>query len=351
MGEHQQRPCTSQQPLLEIENLHIVAEEQGRRYAAVRGVSLQVHRGEVLCLLGETSSGKSAIAQAILRMFPSRERIVQGTIRFHRKKGDGDSEIIDLAKLSERSRELHEIRGQEIALLIRESPASLSPTHSIANQILEVLRLPRRTDKRVARQRVMDLLAQVGVSEPERYLDARPANLSPSLRQRVLMAIAIAAHPHLLVADEPTRGMDVILEAQVLALLEKLQQELGMAMLLTTDDPSVAAALADRVAVMYLGRIVEMAAKKELLVDPMHPYTRGLLQVAVELGREVAPHTSLLTGTTPAASSAIPGCAFHPRCPSYMARKCDAATPSLIEASHGHWVACYLYGSEQEAVA
>jgi len=348
MGERQERPFTGQEPLLEIENLHITAAIQGQPYPAVRGVSLQIYRGEVFCLLGETSSGKSTIAQAILRMFPSRERITQGAIRFHRRKGDSETEVIDLAKLSERSRELHEIRGQEITLLIRESPASLSPTHNVASQILEVLRLPRRTDKQVARQLVVELLQQVGVSEPERYLDARPVNLSPSLRQRVLMAIAVAARPALLVADEPTRGMDAIMEAQVLALLEKLQQELGMAILLTTDDPGVAAALADRIAVMYLGRIVEMAAKKELLVDPMHPYTRGLLQLAMELGCEIAPHAAALTGTTPAPNAAIPGCAFHPRCPSYMARKCDAAMPALIEASHGHWVACYLYGSEQE---
>lgn len=348
MGERQERPFSGQQPLLEIEDLHIAAAVQGRFHPAVYGVSLQIHRGEVFCLLGETESGKSVIAQAILHMFPSQARITRGAIRFHRKEDDGKAQVVDLAKLSERGRELHEIRGQEIGFLIRESPAALSPTHTVANQILEVLRLPRRTDKQVARRLVVDLLERVGVVEPERYLGARPASLSSSLRQRVLVAIAVAARPSLLVADEPTRGMDVIMEAQVLALLEKLQQELGMAMLLTTDDPNVAAALADRIAVMYLGRIVEMAAKRELLVDPMHPYTRGLLQVAMELGREVAPHAAALTGITPAASSMIPGCAFHPRCPSYMARRCDAATPALFEASPDHWVACFLYESEQE---
>jgi peptide/nickel transport system ATP-binding protein len=301
---------------------------------AVIDVSFSLRQGETLGLVGESGSGKSLTALSVLGLIQPPGRIERGAILY---KGR------DLRQLS--PRELQRIRGAEIALVFQEPMTALNPVFSIGSQIEETLIVHGRATRRTARAKAIELLEAVRVPDAARRLREYPHQLSGGLRQRTLIALSLACDPEVLIADEPTTALDVTIQAQILELLRDLQQRLGLALLLITHDLGVIAGMADRVAVMYAGRIVEEAPVAELFAAPKHPYTRGLLG-SIPGG---APGTPLdaIPGTVPAPGSLPPGCCFTPRCPSRFS-PCPTAHPGVTDFGAGRTVKCYLHGPAVE---
>ena len=316
--------------LLSVSHLTTGFELGGRFVPAVIDVSFGVAAGETLCLVGESGSGKSLTALSIMRLIESPGRIARGDIEF---KGT------NLLTLSER--EMQEIRGAQIGLVFQEPMTALNPVYTIGNQIEETLRIHGRATRANARQKAIELLTSVSVPEPERRIGEYPHQLSGGLRQRALIALALACQPALLIADEPTTALDVTIQAQILDLLRDLQKRLGLALLLITHDLGVVAEMADRVAVMYAGRIVEEAPVELLFSDPKHPYTRGLM--ASMPGGIPGERLKAIQGTVPPLGQLPPGCAFAPRCPERF-EPCAVKPPGTTALGNGRAVKCYLHG-------
>ena len=357
MGENRKSEvgdCTSaignrQAELLSVFHLTTVFDLPGGPAPAVDDVSFHVDRGETLCLVGESGSGKSITALSILRLVNPPGRIAGGEVRF-----DGRN----LMALDESG--MREIRGPGISLIFQEPMTALNPVFTIGNQIEETLQVHGSARGRAAQQRAIELLAAVSMPEPEPRARDYPHQLSGGLRQRALIALALACNPALVIADEPTTALDVTIQAQILDLLRDLRKRLGLSLLLITHDLGVVAEMADRVAVMYAGRIVEEAPVVELFRNPRHPYTRGLL--ASMPGGAAGTRLKAIPGTVPPLGQLPRGCAFAPRCADRFA-PCDVAAPaeSLVpgpqsrvpgpESLVEHSVRCYLYGSAIEPAA
>jgi oligopeptide/dipeptide ABC transporter ATP-binding protein len=298
-------------------------------------VSFGVAAGETLCLVGESGSGKSLTALSIMRLIQPPGRIAAGRIVFKNR---------DLLTLSER--EMQHVRGAEIGLVFQEPMTALNPVFTIGNQLEETLRIHGRATRADARRKAVELLASVSVPQPDRRIDEYPHQLSGGLRQRALIALALACGPALLIADEPTTALDVTIQAQILDLLRDLQQRLGLALLLITHDLGVVAEMADRVAVMYAGRIVEEAPVEQLFSDPRHPYTRGLM--ASMPGGAPGARLNAIPGTVPPLGHLPKGCAFAPRCPDRF-EPCASAPPGTTPIDESRTVKCYLAGPSTEA--
>jgi oligopeptide/dipeptide ABC transporter ATP-binding protein len=333
------------EPVLRVEDLktHIYLDEGVVR--AVNGVSFTVHRGQTMALVGESGSGKSVVAQSILRILPDRARIVGGRILF---SPDGGSPI-DLAGLPANSRAMREIRGAAISMVFQEPMTSLSPVHTIGDQIGETVRLHRGATRRAARSVAVEVLQAVGFPDPERKVDAYPFELSGGLRQRAMIAMALACRPALLIADEPTSALDVTIQAQILDLLLALRKDYGMAILLITHDPGVVAYVADAVTVMYCGRIMESGPVATLFEAPRHPYLQALLRSTPHFGLPEGERLQAIAGTVPDPLTPIRGCPFLSRCPEGEPDVCGYAMPSLSPVAPDHHVACYHRGSVPEA--
>ncbi len=315
-------------PLLEVEHLTTVFEGEGRIVAAVEDVSFQIAPRETLGLVGESGSGKSMTALSILRLVPPPGRISSGAIRLRGR---------DLMALSER--EMQSVRGAQIALIFQEPMTALNPVFTVGDQIAETL-VVHGASWRDARRSAVELLEAVRVPEPARRVDDYPHQLSGGLRQRVMIALALACRPALVIADEPTTALDVTIQAQILDLLRQMKETFDLALLLITHDLGVIAETADRVAVMYAGRIVEEAPVRELFRNPQHPYTRGLL-ASIPGG---APGSRLRTidGTVPSLGSRPSGCAFAPRCPDRM-DVCERDVPDTYTVGSDHRARCFLH--------
>jgi oligopeptide/dipeptide ABC transporter ATP-binding protein len=300
----------------------------------VRGVDLDVSRGQTLALVGESGSGKSVTALAVMGLVDPPGRIVRGSVRF-----DGQ----ELTKLPQR--ELRRLRGRRISMIFQEPMTSLNPVFSVGDQIGEVLRIHLGASAREAREQAISMLHRVGIPAPEQRVDAYPHELSGGMKQRVMIAMALACEPDLLIADEPTTALDVTIQAQILDLLAKLQAELGMAILLITHNLGVVAHFARDVAVMYAGRIVERASVGALFESPAHPYTRALLRALPVPGRE---HHRLeaIAGTVPSPLAYPAGCAFSDRCAEVMPH-CPLREPPLESVAPGHEAACWLHHREE----
>ena len=333
-------PRSAAARLLSVEHLTTVFDVDGRVAPAVIDVSFHVDAGETLCLVGESGSGKSVTALSIVRLVQRPGRIAGGTIAFHGR---------DLLALTEQ--EMQRVRGGEIGFVFQEPMTALNPVFTIGNQIEETLAVHGIASGRAARERAIELLEAVSVPDPRSRMRDYPHQLSGGLRQRALIALALACDPALLVADEPTTALDVTIQAQILDLLRRLQQRLGLALLLITHDLGVVAEMADRVAVMYAGRIVEDAPVRELFRDARHPYARGLLTSMPGAGGRLP----AIPGTVPPLGKLPPGCAFGPRCRDRF-EPCGIAPPGVTvidargPASEGrrpradnHETRCYLY--------
>ena len=320
-------------PLLAIEDLQVEYATRAGAARAVNGVSLTLDPNECLGLVGESGCGKSTVAMAVLRVLPGNGRIVGGRIVL---------EGIDLAALS--ARELRRIRWERLALVPQSSMNALDPVYRVGDQIAEAILAHRRTGSADARRAAADLL---GLAEVHRERVAHyPHELSGGTRQRVAIAMALALDPTLLVADEPTTGLDVIVQDQILRRLRELRRDRGMAMLLITHDMGVVAENCDRVAVMYAGRVVEQGAVAPVFAEPLHPYTMGLKNAFPNLLAEAAELISI-PGSPPSAIAPAPGCRFAARCP-FVQDRCWTTDPPLVEGAPGHWTACHRWPEAAE---
>ena len=324
-------------PLLEIQDLVTAFHTPAGRVTAVDGISLSIERGMTLGLVGESGCGKSVTAMSVLGLVAAPGRVERGRILL---EIDGDP--VNLATLPE-SR-LRRMRGGRVGMIFQEPMTSLNQVFTIGNQVAEAVRLHRRASWREARARALELLRLVRIADPERRLDEYPHQLSGGMRQRIMIAIALACEPELLIADEPTTALDVTIQAQILELLADLRRRLGMAILLITHDLGVVAETCDEVAVMYAGKIVERAPAVELFANPLHPYTIGLLAARPEHRAGGKGPLAAIPGMVPQPRDFPAGCRFHPRCGHARKPWCMAEQPQLRELSPGHFVACHFAG-------
>ena len=335
------------QKLLEVKNLKTYFFLDEGTVHAVDGVEFQIEQGKTLGVVGESGCGKSVTAQSILRIVPPPGRVVEGEIVYHRalKNDEGFSmtDVIDLTQLNPRGSDMRSIRGNEIAMVFQEPMTSLSPVHTIGFQIMEAISLHQEVSKSEARELTIEILSRVGMPQPSQTVDSYPFQLSGGMRQRGMIAMALSCHPTLLIADEPTTALDVTTEAQILALMNELQEEFGMAMMYITHDLGVIAEMSDEVIVMYLGRVVERADVKAIYYNPYHPYTRALLKSIPRIGKKARKRLDAIEGMVPDPYGIPQGCTFHPRCPQATAGTCNRAEPPWIEVEPGHWVRCHRY--------
>ena len=314
--------------LLRLENLKTYFDTDAALVRAVDGVSFEVDAGETLAVVGESGSGKSVSALSILKLVPQPPgRIVEGRILF---KGR------DLVPFT--NDEMRAIRGKEISMIFQEPMTALNPVYTCGEQIIEALVLHEGITRSAARMRAIEMLERVGIPAPGQRVDEYPHQLSGGMRQRVMIAMALACHPAVLIADEPTTALDVTIQAQILELLKQLQREMGMAVILITHDLGVVAETADRVAVMYAGQVVEYADVRSIFRRPLHPYTAGLHASLPKLG-EIVERLRVIPGTVPNPARFPVGCRFHPRCP-VMIDKC-LEDPLLVAIEGAHHARCW----------
>ena len=335
---------TNDDVLIEVKGLKTRFFTDEGVVSSVDGADFLIRRGKTLCLVGESGCGKSVTARSILRIVDRPGRIVEGEIRFHRDSG----EVVDLARIDPKGPAMRAIRGKDIAMIFQEPMASLSPVHTIGDQIMEAVRLHFGATEREARARAVELLGEVGIPRPESRLDAYVFQLSGGMRQRAMIAMALSCRPTLLIADEPTTALDVTTQANILELLVELQGELGMAMLFITHDLGVVAEMADDVAVMYLGKIVERGDVDSIFHDPRHPYTRSLLRSIPTLGRGADTLLEAIPGMVPHPFARPEGCGFHPRCGHVIPGVCVREEPPPVEVGANREVRCFLHVGEED---
>jgi peptide/nickel transport system ATP-binding protein len=326
--------------LLEVDNLQTHFRTPDGVNRAVDGISFAVEAGETVAIVGESGCGKSVTANSILRLVPQPPGRIGGAIRFQGR---------DLLKLSERA--MREVRGNDISMIFQEPMTSLNPVLTIGRQIAEPLRLHQGLSRESVEQRVVEMLGLVGIAEPRRRAREYPHQLSGGMRQRVMIAIALACRPKLLIADEPTTALDVTIQAQILNLMTDLKQRVGAAIILITHDLGVVAEIAERVMVMYAGRKVEEAPVAELFRSPRHPYTRGLLSAVPKLGSSLAAAQTRLAeipGVVPSLKQRIAGCVFASRC-AFARDLCRRVAPALEEKAPAHFAACHFAAKETVA--
>jgi peptide/nickel transport system ATP-binding protein len=329
--------------LIEIKNLDVRFYLKEGTVHALNGIDLDVKPNKTIGIVGESGCGKSVTARAILRILPEPGRIVSGKITLANGSGG-----IDLTALDPKGKQIRSIRGADIAMIFQEPMTSLSPVHTVGNQIIEAIRLHRKVTAAEARDVAIETLRLVGLPSPEKRIDMYPYELSGGLRQRCVIAISLACRPRLLIADEPTTALDVTIQRQILDLMKRLQAELDMAIMMITHDLGVIAETADEVAIMYMGRIVEQGSAEDIFHDPKHPYTQGLLESVPKIGTGGQNRLQSIPGSVPGPFSNVAGCPFHPRCSQRMEGVCDAGpAPVLMEIGSAHKTACRLYDTKE----
>ncbi|MCF3942318.1 ABC transporter ATP-binding protein [Oceanobacillus alkalisoli] len=316
--------------ILEVSDLRTSFFDEDFEIKAVDGVSFELPKGKTLGIVGESGSGKSITALSILRLIAKNGKVVGGEILFNGK---------DLTKLSER--EIRDIRGNDISMIFQEPMTSLNPVYTIGKQIYEALKVHQGMDKKEGDKRVVELLELVGIPSPKQRMKQYPHELSGGMRQRVMIAMALACNPKLLIADEPTTALDVTIQAQILDLINDLQEELGMSVIMITHDLGVVAETCDYVAVMYGGQVVEYQEVKELFKNPKHPYTVGLLNSMPRHDVDVD-ELEPIKGNVPSVRNMPKGCRFAPRCP-FATELCVTELPELDRKEDGSEVRCWIY--------
>jgi peptide/nickel transport system ATP-binding protein len=324
------RAAAPGEPLLEVRDLKVSFRTEDGVVKAVDGVSFAISAGETLGIVGESGSGKSVTVMSVMRL------IVDPNVRF---EGQVIYKGRDLMTLSRR--EMQEVRGSEMAMIFQDPMTSLNPVYTVGWQIAEQIRAHEQTSRQAARARAADLLGAVGIPHPAERVDDYPHQFSGGMRQRVMIAMALSCNPDLLIADEPTTALDVTIQAQIIDLIKKLKEEFGSAVLLITHDMGVVADIADRIAVMYAGRMIEQGSKYDLFYDPQHPYTWGLLGSIARIDRPKPRRLTAIQGLPPSLIHLPEGCSFAPRCPQRFDRCVEV--PALTEkVGGGHLDACHL---------
>ena len=338
------------QALVQVKDLYVHFHLPEGVVHAVNGVNFKIHPGKTLGVIGESGSGKSVSAQSILGIVPSPPaRLIGGEILLNLEDEEtGALSSVDLTKLPKTGSVYRSIRGRDIGMIFQEPMTSFSPVHTIGNQIMESLLLHTDLDKKYARNRAAELLGQVGIPNPHRNVDSYPHEFSGGMRQRAMIAMALACQPRLLIADEPTTALDVTIEAQILNLIQELQKELRMAILYISHDLAVVGGLADEVMVMYMGMVMEYASADDILDNPKHPYTQALWR---SIPRIDGPLEQLvpITGTVPNPFAVQRGCPFYSRCPQRIDGVCDESPPPEIKVGPNHTAWCFLYDEDHQA--
>ncbi|WP_037986014.1 ABC transporter ATP-binding protein [Thalassobacillus devorans] len=325
-------------PILEVENLHTHFFTKAGVVKAVDGVSFSVKPGETLGIVGESGSGKSITAMSVMKLVPSPPgKIVSGDIRFQ-----GESLLL------KKEKEMRKIRGKDISMIFQDPMTSLNPVFSVEKQMMETILTHEDMNKQQARNRAIELLDLVGIPDAAKRLKNYPHEFSGGMRQRVMIAMALACNPKVLIADEPTTALDVTIQAQILDLLKRLQQELGMAIIMITHDLGVVAEVCDRVMVMYGGKPVEFSSIKELFDHPKHPYTWGLLSSIPQIHNRKE-RLEAIKGLPPDLRDLPKGCSFAPRC-THVQEECLTKDPALLEDEADHFVRCLLYEQEEKVI-
>jgi oligopeptide/dipeptide ABC transporter ATP-binding protein len=334
----------SKETLLAVQGLktHFFTDEGTVK--AVDGVDFEIRQGDTVGIVGESGCGKTVTAYSILQLIEKPGRIVGGQITYY--PNHGQKEGIDLAALPAHSKAMRAIRGGGIAMIFQEPMNSLSPIHTIGDQIVEAILLHQDLSKAAAYERTIELLTLVGIPDAKSRIDAYSFQFSGGMRQRAMIAMALASQPNLLIADEPTTALDVTTQAQIIELMQSLQAQFGMAVMLITHDLGVVAEMCHEVVVMYLGEVVERADVETLFSAPAHPYTQALLRSIPRLGSGKGQHLDLISGSIPDPYNRPSGCPFHPRCKHMIAGKCDTVHPALTQVAERHTVRCFLYETE-----
>ena len=327
--------------LLEIQDLHTRFYTQGRVIKAVDGVSYSIDEGETLAVVGESGCGKSVTALSVMGLIPwPPGKITKGSVLYRGR---------DLLTLDAEA--VRQIRGKEISMVFQEPMTSLNPVLTIERQLTETVEAHLDVTHEEARRRAIEVLEQVGIPDAERRLDQYPHQFSGGMRQRVMIAMALICNPHLILADEPTTALDVTIQAQILALMKELSKSYGAAMILITHNLGVVARYADRVNVMYAGRIIEQGTAREIYGNPKHPYTLGLLNSVPRLDEDVKHKLEPIEGQPPDLGLETPGCRFLPRCRFGDPQTCGRAFPPLQEVAPGHWSACFKFEDVHKAAS
>lgn len=322
--------------ILEVKDLHVNINMMEGTLTAVRGVNFEMKRGETLGLVGESGCGKSLTCKAILGI-NDKKCVPSGQIMFSSE----ETGEIDLLSLDPRGQEIRAIRGKEISMIFQEPMVAFSPMYTIGNQINEATKLHITKDKKKSKEISLDVMRKVGIANVEKRYNQYPHEFSGGMLQRALIAMALVCNPKMLIADEPTTALDVTIQAQILELMKQLQKDFNMAILFITHDLGVVAKMCDRVAVMYLGKIVESADSTEIYANPQHPYTRGLIGSVHKIGSNREERLYSIEGTVPLAMNLSSACGFYDRCDFHIEGLCDKAEPELVEVAPGHKIACF----------
>jgi len=327
-------------PILEIKNLKTYFFLERITVRALDGVDLSLPFSSTLGVVGESGCGKSIMAMSVMRLIPSPPgKIVEGEVNLFKK---GSNSPVDLTKLDPRGSEIRDIRGGQIAIIFQEPMTSLNPLYTIGAQIAETVQIHQNMNHKDAMDRALEMLTKVQISAPKQRLHEYPHQLSGGMRQRVMIAMALSCNPAILIADEPTTALDVTVQAQILDLMNELQQDFDSSIILITHNLGVVSQVSDHVAVMYLGKVVEYADTRTIFHQPLHPYTVGLLNSVPVLGRKGKKVLVPIRGMVPTPTEKIVGCPFEPRCPRAM-EICREKEPLLKEIAPGHTASCWLY--------
>jgi peptide/nickel transport system ATP-binding protein len=332
-------------PIIDVRNLSVRFPGRAGVVEALKDISFALPQRKTTCIVGESGSGKSVTARSIMQILQRPGEIAGGQILYR----DKDGAEIDIAQLRPAGRHMRSVRGRDIGMIFQEPMTSLSPVHRVGDQIMEVILLHLRVGKREARERTLHMMDRVGIPNPRLRFDAYPFQLSGGLRQRVVIALALACEPRLLIADEPTTALDVTTQANILDLIRSLQQELGMSVMFITHDLGVVAEIADQVVVMYMGTVVECGDVDTIFHASGHPYTRALLDSVPRLFADRSKPLATIRGMVPHALMRPRGCVFHTRCESRVAGLCEVNDPATIPKGGGHLVKCVHAGASPQS--
>lgn len=325
--------------LLQVHDLRVSFKTDEGNIKAVDGVNFAVQRGQTLGIVGESGSGKSVTTKALMQLLPKNATIApESQILLQRE----NEQQVDIARMKPTGREIRSIRGDDIAMIFQEPMSSFSPVYTIGNQITEAIRAHNKMSKKEARKLGIDMLDRVGISSPEQRFDQYPFEISGGMRQRAMIATALSTNPALLIADEPTTALDVTIQAQILALMKELQADFGMSMIFISHDLGVISQIADTVAVMYLGRVIETGTIRDIIKNPKHPYTQSLLK-AIPRIEDLDSRLQPVGGDIPGSMARPAGCPFHPRCQQIIQGHCESHVPQMTAVSESQSVNCFLY--------
>ncbi len=334
--------------ILEVRNLDVKFFQDIGTVNAVNGATFQLPEGKSIGIVGESGCGKTITAYSTIGLLPPGGKITNGEILYTQRDGS----VVDTAQLRKDGKEIRSIRGRDISMIFQEPMTALSPVHTIYNQLSEMIRLHLDLNEKEIRERSIELLQMVGIPAADKRIDEYVFQLSGGMRQRVMIAMALASYPRILIADEPTTALDVTIQAQVLKVIKDLQEKLSLSLILITHDLGVVAHMVDYVYVMYLGRMVESGPVDQLLVEPLHPYTKGLLRSIPRVRGERQDRIDSIPGTVPDAYFLPQGCPFHSRCNELVGEICKKEAPERVCVGSEHYVSCHIYsGSVNEGGA